>query len=363
MWVEALAGVAEVTLVTASVWGRRPRRPGGAEAAPHLDIVVAASAPLQLGFRGVEALRRGLPLHTLMAAGHDWRGAIERAGSFDAAVVVLSRLDPWVGPLPAAWTVLDAIDSLAHSTEERARESSSLIAGRFWRSEARKMAALERDAGARYDRVLVVNGDESPWFGSRAVAVPIGVPIRPADLDRPRRYDFGFWGRLAYFANREAALHLANDIWPRIRAALPSASLVIAGADAPRDVRHLNGRNGITVESPASDIAQLAREVRVGLFPIHFGTGQLTKILEAAEAGCVIVASPRAMRGLDPLRKHVIVADEVPELAAAAIDLWRDSARARALGSAVRDAVERNFAREDMKRRLVSMLRAEGGAR
>ena len=289
-----------------------------------------------------------------MAATHDWRGAIR--GTFDAAVVVLSRLDPWVGVLPAPFTILDAIDSLAHSMQEREREASSWIARRFWRHEAQAMERLERDAGTRYDRVLVVNADEREWFGERARAVPIGVPIRPHDPGRPRRYDFAFWGRLAYFANRDAAAHLANDIWPRIRAALPSASLVIAGADAPHEIRRLDGRNGITVLSPATDIAQLARDVRVALFPIHFGTGQLTKVLEAAEGGCAILASSRAMRGLDPLRPHVVVSDD--DFASAAIDLAR-SDRAPALGSAARESVEGHFSREAMKQQLVAIVRRE----
>jgi len=316
-------------------------------------------APWRLPQAAFSAIRRGLPLHTLMAAGFDWKKAIGTA-TFDAAVVLLSRLDPWVGELPAKWTVLDAIDSLAHSMQERAREASSFVARQFWRSEAVRMGALELDAATRYDRILVVNPEEADWFGERAMAVPIGVPTRPTDLDRPRRYDFGFWGRLKYFANREAALHLANDIWPLIRAALPSASLVIAGAGAPRAIRHLNGRNGITVESPAIDIGQLACDVRVGVFPVRFGTGQLMKVLEAAEGGCAIVAAPRALRGLRALREHVIVAGDPATFAASSVELSRDSARARALGAGARAAVEREFSHEEMKKRLASTIMGRG---
>jgi glycosyltransferase involved in cell wall biosynthesis len=352
MWVEALEGVAEVTLVVPKGAGDPAERDG----APQRTIVHPRMAVPNV----FAALRRGLPLHTLMAATHDWRGAIAGAGEFDAAVVVLSRLDPWVGALPARWTILDAIDSLAHSMEERAREASPLVRP-FWQREARAMAALERDAARRYDRVLVVNGDETPWFDGRAIASPIGVTIRPADPDRPRRYDFGFWGRIAYFANREAALHLANDVWPRIRAALPSASLVIAGADAPREIRQWNGRSGITVLSPTPDITELARDVRIGLFPIHFGTGQLTKILEAAEAGCAIVASPRAMRGLAPLEPHAIVCDDAAGFASAALDLHGDGPRARELGRGVRAAVESNFSRTEMKKKLIAIVREGSG--
>ena len=355
MWIDALRGVADVTLVTTppSTFSPRSRGEGGRrpDEGSSANIIYARRTIPNV----LTVARRHLPLHTLMAATHDWRGAIR--GTFDAAVVILSRLDPWVGTLPANYTVLDAIDSLAHSMQEREREASSWLARRFWHHEARAMERLERDAATRYDRVLVVNAEETGWFGERAMAVPIGVPIRPYDPAAPRRYDFAFWGRLAYFANRDAAAHLANEVWPRIRAALPSATLVIAGADAPRELRHLDGRNGITVLSPASDIAQLARDTRVALFPIQFGTGQLTKVLEAAEGGCAIVATSRAMRGLDALRPHVVIADD--DFASAAIDVARSS-RAASLGASVRDSVRQEFSRESMKKRLASMIGLQG---
>jgi len=339
MWLDALRDVADVTLVI----------PRGA-VTPDVSVV----HPRRAFPNAFTVVRRKLPLHTLMAATHDWKGAVRNAAAgvtFDVAIVVLSRLDPWVGRLPARYTILDAIDSLAHSMQERARESSSFIARSFWAREARAMEALERDAGTRYDKVLVVNADETSWFGPRATGAPIGVRILPLSQDQARRYDFAYWGRLAYFANRNAATHLANDVWPRIRAALPAASLVIAGADAPREIRQLDGRNGITVLSPVSDIARLARDARVALFPIRFGTGQLTKVLEAAEAGCAIVASSRAMRGLDPLRPHVAVADDDAAFASAAIEISRTTN-----GCELRDAVTRHFARDAMQKQLASIV-------
>lgn len=345
MWVDALADSADVTLVI----------PNGAQ--PPL------TSP---GFRVVHPRRsfpplwtvvyRKLPLHTLMAATHAWAGAIPGAERFDAALVILSRLDPWVGKLPAPFTILDAIDSLAHSMEEREREASSALARSFWRHEARAMKCLERDVATRYDRVLVVSEAEASWFGSRAEVVPIGVPIYRYDPDRPRRYDFGFWGRLAYFANDDAAVHLVSDLWPRIRQTLPGATLVIAGANAPQHLRRNHGRNGITVISPVVDISALARDVRVALFPIRFGTGQLTKVLEAAEAGCAIVGTSRAMCGLDVLRPHAMIADGLDEFVRAATDL-AGSSRGRDLAAGVRSAVERHFSREAMKQKLVSIVR------
>jgi len=359
IWIDALAEKAEVTVIVP---------PGEVESArPHGVFVHARRAPWKLGPSIVKAVKRKIPLHMLMAATCDWARAVRHAererGPFDAAVVILSRLDPWLPRITAGVVVLDAIDSLAHSMEERARAATSVATRAFWRREAEKMSAFEREVGARYDRVLVVNSGESSSFGRSVDVVPIGVPIRPTDFDSARSYDFAFWGRLAYFANRDAAMHLMTEIWPRIRARIPSAKLVIAGADAPRALRTFDGRDGITVESPAADIARLARQTRVALFPMRFGTGQLTKVLEAAEGGCAIVASTLAMRGLDPLRAGAIVQDDDALFADAAVDLCRDRDRAVRLGKRARAEVENHFSRTQMMKRLVTMLRNDGRGR
>lgn len=217
------------------------------------------------------------------------------------------------------------------------------------------MTALENEIGQRYDAVLLVNAEERSWFGPRVEVVPVGAALQPLTFADHRPYTFGFWGRLAYFANRDAARYLVREIWPSIRRTMPDASLIIAGVGAPRDILRLHGRDGIVVQSPASDIARLARQIRIALFPIRFSTGQLSKVVEAAEGGCAIVASSQAMRGLEQLRPHAVVADEADAMISAAVDLANNPDRAERLGRLGRAEVEKELSREEMMRRLASV--------
>src|SRR5260221_1865823 len=191
-------------------------------------------------------------------------------------------------------------------------------------------------------------------FGD-AVAVTIGVAAKPLH-DAARGYDFGFWGRLPYFANADAAAWLLDEIWPAIRAARPSATLVIGGAGAPPSVRAAHGRDGVVVQSPVDDIAAFARSARVALFPVRYGTGQSNKVLEAAEAGCAIVATKHAMRGLDPLTANALVGDDAEELARAAVSAASDEGRRAAMARALRSAVETRYARRDTLDRLAALV-------
>lgn len=308
-----------------------------------------AQRSIRSAFAGVIRVLRGAPFQSLIAAQYDWRDAIERAGKFDAAIVLLSRLDASVRHLlPCRRRILDAVDSLSRSMNERAKRAS-IFTRWFWSAEARRVERAEDDGSRAYDRVIVVSDDESEKL--HATAIGNGVAIAPLD-GSPRTYDFGFWGRLAYFANADAVSWLLREIWPRVRAQLPHATLLIAGADAPPRLRAAHGRDGVSVQSPVDDIAATARQIRVALFPIRYGTGQSNKVLEAAEAACAIVATTHAMRGLEPLTEHSRIANDADGLARAAVDAV---ANASARGAVLRAVVERHYSREETLRRLAKV--------
>ena len=306
----------------------------------------------------------GAPLQALLAGQYDWADAIARAradaGPFDATVVLLSRMHPAVHHLlPDGVRVLDAIDSLSRNTSERAREASPLTRW-FWRAEARRVGRVEDEVTHFYDRVLVVSdGEEATELG--AATISSGVAISPL-VETPRAYDFGFWGRLGYFANADAVSWLLDTIWPAIRAQAPKTTLLIAGADASRAIRAAHGRDGVVVQSPVDDMTSLVRQVKVALFPMRYGTGQLTKVLEAAEAGCAIVATTKAMHGLGMLLPHTVIANETGHFARAAVALHADEARRDVLARRLRETVTTTCERGVAMERLAAVLELREGA-
>ncbi len=353
-WLQALAPHAAVTLVAPS-----GRVPGGA---PRFAFVPARRSAAALAAAAVRAAAERLPATALLAAGYGWRAALARAegpaGPFDAAVVLLARLDPWVARhIRARRTVFDAIDSLAANLEARGAAARG-PARRLWRWEAARTRRLETDVAGRYDRTLVVAEAERAAFGERATAIFHGVELDPRAAGE-RDFDVGFWGRLAYFANRDAAALVLDEVWPRVRARRPEATLLVAGADAPAAIRSRHGRDGVTVASPMEDRGVLLRRVKVALFPLRFGTGQSNKVLEAAEASCALVATPEAVRGLDAIAAGAALAADPDGLARRVIALLDDPEAARASGAALRDTVERHYSRAAACERLAAAVLGE----
>jgi hypothetical protein len=349
IWISALSRTGEVALVA-------PRGTVPAEGPVRFLAPPVSLKRFVAGAFGV--VFRGLPFQCLMAAPYDWQVAIARArgemGPFDVTVVVLARMHPLVHQSIEGPTLLDAVDSLRRSAEERRKAAAPAVRW-FWRMEERRMARVEREAAHAYGQVVVVSEEESAELG--AAVVPIGI-VTKSLADTARRYDFGFWGRLAYFANADAARWLLDEIWPAIQALQPSATLIIGGADAPRSLRRTALRRGVTLISPVDDISAFARDVRVALMVLRYGSGQSNKILEAAEAGCAIVGTPQAFRGLAPLARHARIESSTGGFARAAVDLLADGEFRTRQGAQLRDVVAGQYARSLTLDRLSAIAAA-----
>jgi len=350
IWLDALAQHADVALVAPD--GNVPPH------APPFQFFPAARS-FAGAARGVaRVLANGFPLQTLLAAPYAWREAIERAqaeaGPFDVTIVLLSRLDPWVrASVNGGRRVLDAIDSLRQSAHQRAREAKPPMRW-IWRSEEQRVARAERDAVRAYDHVLVVSEEDLAELGGNGSAVSNGVVVAALD-ETPRRFDFGFWGRLAYFANADAARYLLDEIWPLIRKRRDTATLIVAGADVPPSVRRRAKREGVTLLSPVEHMPSLARDVRVALLPLRYGSGESTKTMEAAEAGCAIVGTPKAFRGVAQLAAHARLADTPAAFADAAMQLLDDEHARRQMVDGLRATVADRYARQTTLARLAGI--------
>jgi glycosyltransferase involved in cell wall biosynthesis len=163
---------------------------------------------------------------------------------------------------------------------------------------------------------------------------------------RPARLVFG--GNLGYFPNVDAAAWLARDIVPRVRAAVPEVELRLVGARPARAVRALAAAPGVSLAASVPAMAPELAAATVAVIPLRAGSGLQNKVLEAMAVGTPVVATPRALAGL-ALRpgEHVLVGEDAEALAAAAVALLRDPAKARTLARAARALVERRYRWED----------------
>jgi polysaccharide biosynthesis protein PslH len=211
-------------------------------------------------------------------------------------------------------------------------------------------AAIENAFGRGLDGAIGVSPLDTRLL-RRLAGVKSAVTIRNGvDLDAfsPRGGDepsnphsLVFWGRLDFEPNIDAVCWFAHAVWPRLRERFAGATWSIVGKMPHPRVLALDSIPGIRVIGEVPDVRPFARAAAVTVLPMRCGGGIKNKLLEAAAMARPIVASPKAVDGLDlqdsqPFR----VCADVDQWVQAISDLWWRPDAATALGRDARAWVE-----------------------
>lgn len=167
-------------------------------------------------------------------------------------------------------------------------------------------AALQTLFARNLDGVIGVSPNDTRLLkrntGVRqAVNIPNGVDtdfFQPVD-SQSSSCSLVFWGRLDFEPNIDAVRWFARRVWPKLRERQPQARWKIVGKNACDKVRQLGDIHGIEFVGEVDDIRPYAQGAAVTILPMRCGGGIKNKLLEAAAMGLPILASPKAVNGLD----------------------------------------------------------------
>jgi hypothetical protein len=124
-------------------------------------------------------------------------------------------------------------------------------------------------------------------------------------------------------ANRDASDWMLAEIWPRIRARIPTAELALVGNNLPADLG--TTEKGVLRVGYVADLGPVFAKCRVALSPLRFGTGIKTKNLSALAHGVPLVTTTVGADGM-ALRhdETALIADTPREFADAAARIYGD---------------------------------------
>ena len=126
------------------------------------------------------------------------------------------------------------------------------------------------------------------------------------------REGFVALGTFRHPPNLDSFTFLAKDVWPRVRRALPGASISIVGSHPTADAaaRFHRPDDGLILRGflPDAALADLLGRSRALLAPLRFGAGLKGKIVDAWAAATPVVTTPIGAEGmlLDPRRRRII---------------------------------------------------------
>lgn len=228
-----------------------------------------------------------------------------------------------------------------------------------WRDQSRKMERFEGDAARRFDTVVAVSDRDGEVlarrYGLKEVAmIPTGVdlgrfPFRPSENRAGKRVVFV--GSMDWRANIDAMEFFMADVWPRVLAARPEATMTVVGRNPPPALIEEGRRLDWTFTGFVDDVRDHVYDAQVYVVPIRIGSGTRIKVFEAMAMGSPLVSTTVGVEGL-PIKdgQHYFRADDAEGFAAAVVALLDDPDRRLQVATAARHYVEENFTSERVAR-------------
>jgi len=175
-------------------------------------------------------------------------------------------------------------------------------------------SSLQRRAWERFERRVIGTMDAVVVFSDRdktslapiagktpIVRIGIGThvprfPLEPLGAAGPPR--LVFIGNFMHPPNVDAAMRLVDRIFPAVRTRIPGSMLRIVGAHPPPELL-ARARDGIEVTGRVPDVTPWLNAAALVVVPLRLGGGMRVKVVEALAYGKAVVASPRALEGLN----------------------------------------------------------------
>jgi sugar transferase (PEP-CTERM/EpsH1 system associated) len=322
----------------------------------HCDRVVPVPLPPREPFlrRAAASLHPRTPFYCHRYASAAMRAVIAglvRERAYDAMDVQHVYLAPYfdaAGGGPARVLTMHNVESRLAA---RCGAVETGLERLYWAHEARKLAALERRWLPALDAVVVMSEADRRAAAALAPRARLRVVDNGVDTDA---YVVGpddaastavvFTGSLAYPPNADAAGFLLDAVWPRVRSQVPDATCAIVGRDPSPALRRRDGVDGVAVTGLVDDVRPYLARAAVVAVPLRAGGGTRLKILEAMASGRAIVSTRLGAEGLEAEDgRHLVLADDPADFAAAVVALLRDPGRRRALGRAARRQAEDRY--------------------
>jgi len=176
--------------------------------------------------------------------------------------------------------------------------------------------------------------------------VPNGVDCAHNHLGQgePQPYRLVFSGALQYRANYDAMQYFLAEIYPLVRRQVSDVNLTITGPAQGIDLKGLELDGSVRLSGFVDDIRPLVAGASVCIVPLREGGGTRLKILEAMALGTPVVATSKAVEGLDVMDGvHFLQADTPAQFVDQILRLFRDPATRLRLVRSARQLVEQRY--------------------
>lgn len=201
----------------------------------------------------------------------------------------------------------------------------------FYHLESYKFYREETKICRQQDGLLVTSERDISVFeksvpGVPKFLIPNGVDanyFHPKNI-KPKPHSLVFVGMMKYVPNYDGINYFLDEIFPKILAVYPDATITIIGKNPPASIKKKANRN-IIVTGFVDDTRPYIQESSVYVVPLRMGGGTRLKIIEALAMKKPLVTTSIGCEGIDISHgESALIADDPQEFANAVMKLFID---------------------------------------
>lgn len=284
---------------------------------------------------------------------------------FDAAYAYHLRSGQYLVDANQCPRVLDLKPVQSLNLERMRKHVSNPLMRLIYRLEHRRVQSYEPNLVRQFERCFVVSDvdrmhvDPEGDFDNIELN-PHGVDVDRFAPDSTVKKEPGsvvFSGKMSYDPNVDAVLYFHEEIWPFIKAQIPSAKFYIVGSNPKRSITALAADPSVTVTGFVEDMRPYLHRAEVAVDPLRIGAGLQNKILEGMAVGLPMVVTPIANEGIHASEGRDLLVAQSPEtFADCVIRLLQDPDHRQQIGQAARKFIVQNWTWEKHFADLEQML-------
>ena len=289
--------------------------------------------------------------------------------SFDVIEIGTIALFPYARLAPGLPKLLIHHNVESELLFRRSKTAGNPLAKIFLALQAYKLKRLEKKALRSFEYHTAVSERDKNVLEKLAPEASISVIDNGVDTDFFRPSDLPvepdtlvYAGSMSWYPNAEAMLYFAREIWPRLKADVPSIKMNLIGSHAPQELVHFSKKDAnFRLHGFVDDVRPYILNTAVYIVPITVGGGTRLKILDAMAMGKAIVSTSIGCEGIKTTDgENIMIADDPDEFCRKIQLLFSDENLRKRLGAKARLTAEEHYSWKKIAPRLDDIYRYLG---
>lgn len=249
--------------------------------------------------------------------------------------------------------------------EKYAKKSSPFIRPALY-YDILKLKRREKEAWKKANCVVAVSPKEQKIIGPKTELVPNGVDLIKFKFVKKNTGNkvkkVLFIGNFKWVQNRDSAVFIIRNIWPKMISKNPNLRLWVVGKEIPDSLKNLADSTIVMDEDAPSETELIFQEADLLLSPIRVGGGTNFKILESMASGTPVVTSFLGNEGIMAKENsEILIAEKPDEYARIATNVLEDHYLYEKISRNGRIFIEENFDWKKIALKMESVYNSVAG--